>query len=96
MKESSKENLGLNRKATFSVLLSRKKWMKAINGNKHEKILNTQYSVFHQNKKRNVPQKHIPFFVHPMGIEPISSEPESGILSIELRVHPIFRVQKYK
>ena len=23
-----------------------------------------------------------------MGIEPISSEPESGILSIELRVHP--------
>ena len=46
--------------------------------------------------KRNVPQKHIPFFVHPMRIELISSEPESGILSIELRVHPIFRVQKYK
>ena len=38
----------------------------------------------------NVPQKHIPFFVHPMRIELISSEPESGILSIELRVHPIF------
>ena len=41
-----------------------------------------------KNKKGNVPKKHIPFFVHPMGIEPISSEPESGILSIELRVHP--------
>ena len=27
-------------------------------------------------------------FVHPMRIELISSEPESGILSIELRVHP--------
>ena len=25
--------------------------------------------------------------VHPAGIEPTSSEPESGILSIELRVH---------
>ena len=47
-------------------------------------------------QKGNVPKKHIPFFVHPMRIELISSEPESGILSIELRVHPIFRVQKYK
>ena len=37
------------------------------------------------------------FFVHPMRIELISSEPESGILSIELRVHfLVFRVQKYK
>ncbi len=27
------------------------------------------------------------FSVHPGGIEPPSSEPESGILSIELRVH---------
>ena len=35
------------------------------------------------------------FFVHPMRIELISSEPESGILSIELRVLHEKTVQKY-
>ena len=31
----------------------------------------------------------MPITVHPMRIELISSEPESGILSIELRVHSL-------
>ena len=30
-----------------------------------------------------------------MGIEPISSEPESDILSIELKVHPNLMPQRY-
>ena len=33
--------------------------------------------------------------VHPWGVEPQSSEPESDILSIELRVHFRFAAQKY-
>lgn len=37
------------------------------------------------------------FFVRPWGVEPQSSEPESDILSIELRAHfSDLRWQKYK
>ena len=50
------------------------------------------------NKKAENPSKTFSFsFVHPMRIELISSEPESDILSVELRVrHFINAMQKYK
>ena len=53
---------------------------------------------FDENKNRadNLSKTSARFIVHPMGIEPISSEPESGILSIELRVPLQKAVQKYE
>ena len=53
------------------------------------------YALNNHTKKVDTPSGTSTFFVHPMRIELISSEPESGILSIELRVLHEKTVQKY-
>ena len=54
------------------------------------------FFALRQIKRSKIQMDFRPYFVHPMRIELISSEPESGILSIELRVHHQNAVQKYK
>lgn len=68
----------------------------------YEKRLSSQSvpgldALFHGTKKSRTAIIAVRLLVRPWGVEPQSSEPESDILSIELRAHfSDLRWQKYK